>query len=136
LYATEGYWEGTCTSIRRLTIRVDGFVSASASLAGGELVTKPIRFAGGNLTLNFATSGAGSVQVEVQDADGRPVPGYALDDCPPIFGDRLDKVVRWTAPGGDVRSLAGQTVRLRFVLRDADLYSFQFVPYEPDPTGT
>lgn len=136
LYATEGYWEGTSTSIRRLTIRVDGFVSASTSLAGGELVTKPIRFAGGNLSLNFATSGAGSVQVEIQDVDGRPVPGYALDDCPPIFGDRLDKVVRWTAPGGDVRSLAGQTVRLRFVLRDADLYSFQFVPYEPDPAGT
>ncbi len=32
-----------------------------------------------------------------------------------------------------VRSLAGQPVRLRFVLRDADLYAFQFAPYAPDP---
>jgi hypothetical protein len=134
LYATESYWEGTYTSIRRLTMRVDGFVSASAPLAGGEIVTKPIRFDGGNLTLNFATSGAGGVQVEIQDANGQPVTGYTLDDCPPIFGDRLAKVVRWKTPGGDVRPLAGQPVRLRFVLKDADLYGFQFVPYAPDPT--
>ena len=110
LYATESYWEGTYASIRRLTIRVDGFVSASAPMAGGEIVTKPIRFDGGNLTLNFATSGAGGVQVEIQDADGQPVDGYTLDDCPPIFGDRLAKVVRWKTRGGDVRhSLASQS---------------------------
>ena len=41
-------------------------------------------------------------------------------------------VVRWRQ-GGDTRSLAGKPVRLRFVLRDADLYAFQFVPYQPDP---
>lgn len=134
LYATEHYWEGTYTSIRRLTLRLDGFVSAAAPLAGGELVTKPLRFAGGNLTLNFETSGAGSLQVQVQDAAGQPIEGYTLDDCPPIFGDRIAKVVRWKNRGGDVRPLSGQPIRLRFVLRDADLYSFQFVPYAEDPS--
>ena len=133
LYATESYWEGPYTSIRRLTLRADGFVSASASQAGGELVTKPICFDGGNLTLNFETSGAGSVQVEIQNADGQPIEGRALADCPPIFGDRLAKVVRWKQRGGDVRELAGQSIRLRFVLKDADVYSFQFVPYVADP---
>ena len=44
LYATESYWEGPYTTIRRLTLRLDGFVSASAPMTGGELVTKPIRF--------------------------------------------------------------------------------------------
>ncbi len=34
---------------------------------------------------------------------------------------------------GDVRPLAGKLIRLHFVLKDADLYSFQFVPYAPDP---
>ena len=57
-------------------------------------------------------------------------------DCPAIFGDRLAKVVRWKSRGGDVRSLAGQPIRLRFVLKDADLYAFQFVPYAPDPEST
>ena len=133
LYATDNYWEGTYMTVRRCTLRVDGFVSASAPMTGGEFVTKPIRFEGGNLTLNFETSAAGGVQVEIQDAEDKPIEGYALDDCPPIFGDRLAKVVRWKKPGGDLRPLAAKPVRLRFVLKDADLYSFQFVPYAPDP---
>jgi hypothetical protein len=133
LYATESYWEGTATEVRRYTIRNDGFVSAAASLAGGQLVTKPLIFEGGNLTLNMETSAAGGVQVEIQDAGGRPIEGYALAECPPIPGDHLCQPVRWKERGGDVRSLAGKPVRLRFVLRDADLYAFQFVPYQPDP---
>lgn len=133
LLATESYWEGTYTTVRRYTLRIDGFASARAPLAGGELVTKPVRFEGGNLALNVATSGAGGVQVEIQDLDGKPVPGYALADCPAIFCDRLQKIVRWKGRGGDVRELSGKPVRLRFALKDADLYSFQFLPYQPDP---
>lgn len=133
LYATESAWEGTYSTVRRYSLRLDGFVSAHAPLTGGEFVTKPLRFDGGNLTLNVETSGAGSVQVEIQDLSGKAIEGYSLADCPPIFCDRLDKVVRWKKAGGDVRPLAGKTVRLRFVLKDADLYSLRFVPYAADP---
>ena len=132
LYASEHYWQGLGAHVRRLTLRIDGFVSLQASARGGELLTKPLVFEGGNLTLNLATSGAGSVQVELQDAAGQPIPGYSLADCPDVFGDELARVVRWRA-GGDVRPLTGKTVRLRFVLKDADLYAFQFAPYQPDP---
>ncbi len=132
LYATEGYWEGAYTSVRRYTLRIDGFVSAYAPLTGGEIVTKPFIFEGGNLTLNAATSAAGGVQVEIQDATGKPIQGYCLDECPEIFCDSVRHVVRWRH-GGDVRPLAGKPVRLRFVLRDADLFAFQFVPFLPDP---
>lgn len=134
LYATESYWEGTSTSIRRYTLRVDGFVSVAAPLAGGQIVTKPLVFDGGNLALNFETSGAGSIRVEVQEVSGKPVEGFTLADCEDIVGDRTRHVVRWKARGGDLRPLAGKAVRLRFALRDADLYSLQFVPYQPDPT--
>jgi hypothetical protein len=133
LYATEGYWEGTDTAFRRYTMRVDGFASASAPMAGGEVVTKPLIFEGGNLSLNLATSGAGSLRVEIQEPDGTPIPGYTLADCPEIYGDHLRFVVRWATKGGDVRDLEGRPVRLRFVLRDADLYSYQFVRWEPEP---
>ena len=71
--------------------------------------------------------------MEIQDPEGAPVPGYALADCPPIPGDRLDHVVRWKGGGGDVRPLSGRAIRLRFVLKDADLYAFRFAPYEPEP---
>jgi hypothetical protein len=133
LYATEGYWESTYTSVRRYTLRVDGFVSVHAPFSGGEIVTKPLLFDGGNLALNVETSAAGSIQVEIQDADGKPIKGYSLEDCPQIFGDNLRTIVRWENKGGDVRPLSGKPVRLRFLLKDADLYSFQFVPYAPEP---
>ena len=132
LYCTEDYWQGTDVSFRRLSLRIDGFVSLRATWRGGEMVTKPIVFEGGNLSLNASTSGAGSIRVEVQDEAGQPLPGYTLADCPEILGDDLALVVRWRK-GGDLRPLAGKPVRVRFVLQDADLYAFQFVPYQPDP---
>lgn len=124
IFSLENSWKASC-QLRRFTLRVDGFVSLNAPLIGGEAVTKPLRFAGQRLELNFSTSAAGSVRVEIQDAEGRPLKGRALDDCPEIFGDSLSRTVHWRS-GSDVSDLAGKSVRLRFVLRDADLYSFRF----------
>ncbi len=74
LYATESYWTGTSSALRRYTLRLDGFVSVHAPMNGGELVTKPITFTGSQLALNFASSAAGGVRVEIQDAAGKPFP--------------------------------------------------------------
>ena len=125
LYATEGYWQGNATSFRRYTLRMDGFVSAQAPFKGGQLLTKPLKFAGSQLTINFSTSAAGSIRVEIQDAAGKPIPGFTLADCDDQFGDHLDRVISWKAKA-DVRRLSGKTVRLRFELKDADLYAIQF----------
>ena len=108
----------------RVTIRKDGFVSAAAGFASGELVTKPLAFEGGELELNYSTSAAGSIKVEVQDEAGTALPGYALDDYPEMFGDEIAGVARWSG-GSSVEELAGKTVRLRFWLKDADLYAFR-----------
>jgi len=124
-YSAEGYYTGNGCRLRRYTLRIDGFVSLQAPLAGGQMITRPIRFAGKELVINYATSAAGSIQVEIQDAAGKPIEGFALADCPEIFGDELERVVSWKQ-GASVESLAGQPIRLRFVLRDADLYSFRF----------
>ena len=125
LYASESYWTGNSTSLRRYTLRLDGFVSVNAPLSGGELTTKPIVFVGDELVLNFATSAAGSIRVEVQDVDGKPVEGLSLEECAEIFGDELERVVTWRN-GPELSALAGKPVQLRFVLRDADLYSLRF----------
>ena len=126
LYATESYWTGDGSALRRYTLRLDGFVSINAPMGGGELVTKPLTFSGKSLHLNFGTSAAGAVRVEIQRPDGSPVPGFTLEACDELFGDAIDRAVTWQA-SADVGSLAGQPVRLRFQLKDADLYAWQFV---------
>ncbi len=125
LYAVEGYWTGTTSRLRRYTIRIDGFVSAYAPLSGGEFVTKPIIFEGDRLVVNFSTSAAGDIRVELEDADGRPIEGFALDDCDEVYGDEIERTVTW-GERAELGALAGKPVRLRFLLRSADLFSFRF----------
>jgi hypothetical protein len=109
----------------RYVLRTDGFVSVNASYKGGEMITKPLIFTGSQLALNLSTSATGSIQVEIQTSDRTPVPGFALDQCPPIVGDQIEYEVSWEA-GPDVSRLAGTPVRLRFVMKDCDLYSMRF----------
>jgi hypothetical protein len=125
LYASEGAWTGDSSAMRRYTLRLDGFVSVNAGWKGGELITRPLRFHGNRLGVNFATSAAGSIRVELQASDGKPMSGFKLEDCAEVFGDEIDRTVEWKG-GADVGKLAGKTVRLRFVLKDADLYSLKF----------
>ena len=124
IYWTEHYMHPTCR-VRRGTLRVDGFISVNAPYAGGELITHPLRFEGSELVLNAATSAVGSVRVEIQDAEGRPLPGYSLAESVEWYGDEIEHIVSWEK-GPDVSQWAGQPVRLRFVLQDADLYSLRF----------
>ena len=128
LYVTDGGgWSsrGKASRFRRYSLRIDGFVSVQAPLSGGEFLTKPLVFEGKELVLNFATSAAGSVRVEVRNESGEPIDGFALKDCPEIFGDEIERVVTFRG-GSDVGRQAGKPVRLRFVLKDADLYSMRF----------
>lgn len=111
--------------LERLTLRLDGFASVRAPLRGGELLTRPLRFTGKELEMNYSTSAAGFVRVEVQDASGKPIRGFTLDDCPEVIGDEIERVVAWKG-GKDLSKLAGQPVRLRFVMKDADLFSIRF----------
>lgn len=123
------YWAqhfGGTPLLRRGTLRTDGFASLHAPDSGGEAVTVPIRFTGKRLSINVSTSAVGSVRVEIQDADGKPFPGFAAADSEVIYGDEIDRAVSWEG-GSDLSSLAGKTVRLRFLLRDADVYSFRFI---------
>ena len=111
--------------MQRCTLRTDGFASVSAGYKGGEMVTKPLKFAGKQLEVNFATSAAGSLRVEIRDSAGKPIEGYTLRDATPLIGDAIDRIVAWKK-GSDVAPLAGKPIRLRFVLQDVDLYAIRF----------
>jgi hypothetical protein len=125
MHFSEGYWREGETRVRRYTIRLDGFASVQAPYAGGELLTRPFVFTGDKLSVNFSTSAAGSVRVELQDVAGNLIQGYGLEECNEIVGESVHRVIRWKN-GADLGVLAGRPVRLRFVMKDADIYSFQF----------
>ena len=122
MYCNEHYMQpdGTPGRLRRLAVRPFGFVSAHADHAGGEFVTKPLLVGGASLRLNYATSAAGQVQVEVQDPSGKSLAGFGLADRAPLFGNELEATVL------DVSTLLGTPVRLRFVLQDADVFALRF----------
>ena len=111
--------------VRRYTIRMDGFVSVNAPYSGGEVITRPIRFKGKQLHVNYSTSAAGSLRVEVQDETGNPLSGYSLKESVEHYGDSIDQVISWKN-GSNLGPLSRKTIRLRFVLKDGDIYSFQF----------
>ena len=111
--------------IQRMTLRLDGFASVNAPYAGGQMITKPLKFKGSQLEINYSTSAAGGLRVEIQDGKGQPIPGFSLEECPEIIGDEISRVVSWKR-GNEVGPLAGETIRLRFVMKDADLYSLRF----------
>jgi hypothetical protein len=109
----------------RYVLRTDGFVSLNAGYGSGEVVTKVLSFSGQELAINYSTSAAGSIRVEIQTPDGQAMPAYSLSDCTPMVGDKIEGVVRW-AQGAELGHLAGEPVRLRFVLQDADIYALRF----------
>ncbi|MCC6489676.1 MAG: hypothetical protein IT364_19435 [Candidatus Hydrogenedentes bacterium] len=125
LYATESYFTGRDSRLRRYTLRIDGFASVHAKLQEGEFTTKPITFSGNELSLNVATSAAGMVKVEICDTDGTPIPGFMRDECDLIYGDALDLRVSWKG-NRSVSALSGKPVVLRFLMREADIYSLAF----------
>lgn len=124
LYVSEHY-RSADHRLRRVTVRKQGFASVHADAKGGEFVTPPLRFSGKKLLLNYATSAAGAVQVELQDEAGRAFPGFALADMPELYGDELEAAAAWKS-GADLSALAGKTVRLRVIMKDADLYALRF----------
>ncbi len=87
--------------------------------------TRPVVFSGNKLILNLSTSAAGSIKVALQDIDHKEIKGFGIKDAEPIFGDTIEREVGWKGDP-DLSKLAGRSVRIRFVLNEADLFSFQF----------
>ncbi|MEE2657681.1 MAG: hypothetical protein VX733_04195 [Candidatus Latescibacterota bacterium] len=124
MYVSEHYgWSDN--RLRRLLIRPWGLASLSAGAGGGQVLTELLMCEGGALRLNYSTSAAGSIRVEIQDSAGTPIPGYRLQDCDVLFGDELEGTIRWK--GNQVIGIREQPIRLRFQFEDADLFSLQFV---------
>ena len=75
------------------------------------------------------------MKVEALDIHDQVLPGCSRDDCDVFTGDAIEHTVTWRGDSHvpiDVPSLGGEVYthrlphrRLRFILRDAQFYSFR-----------
>jgi hypothetical protein len=93
---------------------------------GGELITHPLIFEGNRLQLNIDCGAMGEAWVEIQDASGKPLSGYGMEDCVSVDRNGVAQEV-WWKNGPDVSSVSGKSIRLRIKMRSSKLYAFQFV---------
>lgn len=122
MYMHEGRRWGGSTRLYRYTMRQDGFASYRADYPQCTLYTKPFTFSGNKLSINFSTSARGYMFITLCDRFGKPIEGF--ESCE-LFGDSLDRTV-YFGESCDVSALAGEEITMRFVMSDADIYSFVF----------
>jgi hypothetical protein len=109
----------------RLEQTRDRFVSADFSYEGGTLTTQPFVFEGQTLTVNLDTSASGEARVELQSRGGVPLRGFTLAGCDVINANEVAAIVTWNGVS-NVGAWANKPIRLRFWLRGARLFGFQF----------
>lgn len=115
LFCGCGYRQRTLEFVR-YTVRLDGFYSLRADYEGGEFITKAMTL-GDTLAINFKTSAFGGVRIIICDTDGKAIEGY---DSGVLFGNSTSRNVDFEKP---LSNLAGKEVKLKFVMKDADIYS-------------
>jgi len=117
VYATENYYEPTPGRVRRFVYRVDGFVALRAGADGGQVTSKPLRYQGQRLLLNYAVQTGGTLTVEALNESGKVV-------CrsKPLNGNAVDTPVEWHQDP----NFSQGVIQLRFKLKNADVFSFRF----------
>jgi len=123
----------------RVEQRLDGFMSLNTGQDEGLIITRPFIFEGDKLTLNVDAS-RGWVKVGIMDLPGRKMSkhyfgpkstpaaretGYGAEDCDPIKADSVRQVVTWNGDS-NVSGLSDKVIRLRFEMKNAKLFAFQF----------
>lgn len=121
LYIIRNYGQPSI-HVERLALRTDGFASLHAGYTPGECLTPLVTFSGTELELNLSTGAVGYVRLEILDDQGRMV-----EESEEIIGDAIERVVHWKSKSaGALAAWVGKPVRLRWKLKDADVYSFRF----------
>jgi len=109
--------------LNRYEIRKDGFACYMADGEERVLVTKPLVYEGNDLHINFTTSAYGYIYVDVLDEEGNPLSDKKSFE---IYGDNIDRKICFS-DDTDFSGYVGQTVRLRFRMLDAKIYSMCFM---------
>ena len=94
-------------AIGRLRLRRDGFVSQDAEGERASLTTVPFELAGDRLQVNMDASSRGWLQVEILDASGHALWGYAAADADRLMANEVDRTVTWNGTS-DLSALRGR----------------------------
>ena len=127
IYNDYHLWIGGESAIGIPLYRIAGVYSK----ANGEFSTKPFSVPQKALHLNASAllnppgkaglPNQAYIMVEVLDNNGKTIPGYEKEKCLFMDKDGIRLPLLWRIK--DTSELAGQTVQLRFYLRDATIYS-------------
>jgi hypothetical protein len=104
-------------------LRRDGFVSLDAGNDPGVIVTRPLSFGGKKLFINARVNKGGYVKAALISPENTPVSQYGLADCISVTVDAVKSPVVWTN-AQDILLSPGDHLRLKFELKNAQLYSF------------
>lgn len=90
----------------------------------GEFTTAPLRLHGKQVRINAATSATGEIRADLLDKEFGAIAGRGLAEAIPITGDQADAALAWT-DGGDLAAHEGEFVRVRFMMRNARIFSIR-----------
>lgn len=114
-------------SIGGLILREDGWAKLKPVYEIGKVYTRQFVFEGDMLMVN-ADCNYGFIKVEILDANLNPYPGFSLEECNPIHGqkEKIWHEVRWK-DNKNIISLWNKPVRICFHLVESSLYAFRFI---------
>ena len=123
-----GGWRGLAHAIGSnsktlgiMRFRRDGWASLRAD--GEAVAVTRLLEAGPAAAINARTDPGGFIAVEVLDADGAPLPDYSGDHAAVFRGDATRHPLTWKR--GTINALPGRPVRLKFRMRNADLFALR-----------
>lgn len=102
--------------------RLWALVPSAGGATLGEATTRAQTPAGRQLAVNVLVRDGGSLQAELLDENGRPIPGFTIEDCEVISGDHRKAIFSWV--GGN--TAPPEAVRIHFVLHRAFLYGYDW----------
>lgn len=115
------------------TMRREGLACYQGPKDGCVISTKPLIWPDADLFVN-TIPGTGSVKVRIMRGDRRhPITssiygaydGFSFNECDAITSNDTRYIVSWLSGSSDMRSFAGQTIRIEFYLEDSsELFSF------------
>jgi len=117
---------GPHTSIRETGLglakfRIDGFAACQAK-TDATIVTRPIECTGKALTANVDCA-KGRLLVAILTPEGKPYPGFELENCREIKTDSINAEITWKNKV-NLAELAGKPIKVHFHVCYGSIYSF------------